>query len=87
MVKKWPEKNPFKFLLLTHFPPYMPKTRGFDQKTKKWCHHSEITIARLKRVYDWPLLNLQFWRFETGLRGIFRISHEVCQKVNEVQLR
>ena len=24
------EKNPFKFLLLTHFAPYMPKIRGLD---------------------------------------------------------
>ena len=27
-------KNPFKFLLLTHFAPYMPKMRGFGQKRK-----------------------------------------------------
>ena len=28
-------KNPFKFLLLTHFALYMPNILGFGQKTKK----------------------------------------------------
>ena len=32
-------KNPFKFLLLTHFALYMPKIMGFGQKTKKWYHN------------------------------------------------
>ena len=32
-------KNPFKFLLLTHFAPYMPKIMGFGQKMKK-CYHN-----------------------------------------------
>ena len=32
-------KNPFKFLLLTHFALYMPKIMGFGQKTKKRYHN------------------------------------------------
>ena len=32
-------KNPFKFLLLTHFALYMPKIMGFGQKKKKRYHN------------------------------------------------
>ena len=32
-------KNPFKFLLITHFALYMPKIMSFGQKMKKRYHN------------------------------------------------
>ena len=47
--------NPLKFLLLTHFAPYMPKIRGLGWEMKKRYHNCEITIARLRSIWLAPL--------------------------------
>ena len=50
--------------------------------------------GNFEKIPRGPISNLQntprrsrgvFWRFEIGPRGIFKISHEVCQKFNEAQ--
>ena len=51
-------KNPFKFLLLTHFALYMPKIICFGQKTKK-CYHNCPT-----QQYNTGPLLIVVWGFE-----------------------
>ena len=51
-------KNPFKFLLLTHFALYMPKIMGIGQKTKK--HYQKYNPKILFNIDGNGLISLNF---------------------------
>ena len=74
-IKRWERLNVLVFFV-RNIPGEIELRENFEKIPRGPISNLQNTPRRSRGV---------FWRFEIGPRGIFKISHEVCQKFNEAQ--